>query len=228
MVSFPSLTALRAESARLGAILAGLDSADWARPTRCEPWDAAALVAHVAIALDRVGPMLKAAPPEAATVDAAGYYSRDHRFAPGADAARVDQAAEAARAGGPAVAAGFARTWQRTVASCGRAGPDRLVTTRHGDPMTLEDFVTTRVVEVAVHGIDLADATGIPRWTTGPAAAAVADLLLGGSGRAEDLGWDPVDLIAKATGRDEATGPERARLAEAGADRLAFGQQPEA
>ena len=32
--------------------------------------------------------------------------------------------------------------------------------------MTLADFVTTRVVEVAVHGIDLADAIGRPRWTT--------------------------------------------------------------
>lgn len=228
MASFPSLVALRAESARMGAVMAGLTERDWARPTRCEPWDAAALAAHVAFALDRLGPMLAADPPAAAKVDAAGYYTRDRRFAPEVDAARIDEASEAARAGGPAVAERFARTWRAVADACGRAGPDRLVTTRHGDPMTLAEFTLTRVVEVAVHGIDLADATGIPRWTTGPAAAAVADLLLGGSGRAEDLGWDPVDLIAKATGRDEATGPERARLAEAGADRLAFGQQPEA
>ncbi|WP_199044235.1 maleylpyruvate isomerase family mycothiol-dependent enzyme [Glycomyces salinus] len=223
MVSFPELVALRAESARLGAVMAGLDDRDWARPTRCAPWDAAALAAHVTIALDRLGPMLAASPPPEATVDAAGYYTRDRRFSPEVDAARVDQAAEAARAGGPAVADRFARTWQATVEACAQAGPDRLVTTRHGDPMTLADFTLTRVVEVAVHGIDLADATGRPRWTTVPAAAAVAGFLLGGPGRLEALGWDPVVAIAKAAGRDEATGAERERLAAVGAAPLAFG-----
>lgn len=222
MASFPSLVALRTESARLGAVMAGLTERDWARPTRCEPWDAAALAAHITITLERLGPMLAAEAPAAAKVDAAGYYTRDRRFSPDVDARRLDDATEAARAGGPAVADRFARTWQTAVASCAQAGPDRLVTTRHGDPMTLADFTLTRVVEVAVHGIDLADATGIPRWTTGPAAASVADFLCGGPGKAAALGWDPVDLIAKATGRDEASGPERARLAEAGADRLAF------
>lgn len=223
MVSFPSLTALRAESARLGAVLAGLEPADWARPTRCEPWDAAALVAHITTAVARLGPMLEAEPPAAASVDAAGYYAPDQRFSQAVNAVRVDSATEAARIGGPALAEAFAQTWKAATERCAQAGPDRLVTTRHGDPMTLADFVTTRVVETAVHGIDLADAIGRPRWTTTPAAACVASLLLGGTDQLESLGWEPVALIAKATGRDRLTGPEREQVDSLGITWLALG-----
>jgi hypothetical protein len=42
---------------------------------------------------------------------------------------------------------------------------DRLVRTRHGDAMLLRDFMVTRVVELAVHRPDLADALDSPPWT---------------------------------------------------------------
>lgn len=42
---------------------------------------------------------------------------------------------------------------------------DRLVRTRHGDAMLLRDFMVTRVVELAVHRPDLADALDGPPWT---------------------------------------------------------------
>jgi hypothetical protein len=51
-------------------------------------------------------------------------------------------------------------TWQQVDRLC-RAEPEgRVVRTRHSDPMLLSEFLLTRVVEVAVHGLDLADALG--------------------------------------------------------------------
>ena len=217
-----ALTALQAESERLSTILAGLTGPDWSAPTRCVPWDAAALAAHITMALGRLDAMLDAPPPALATVDAAGYYRPDERFSPEVDAVRLDSAAEAARAGGAAVAAEFASTWRRVCARCA-ARPARLVTTRHGDPMTLQDFLTTRVVEVAVHGIDLADALDRPRWTTPEAAAVVVELLLGPGHVAALEEGDRVGFIAKATGRDAFTETERALAQSRGITWLALG-----
>jgi hypothetical protein len=91
--------------------------------------------------------------------------------------------------------------------------------------MTLADFLTTRVVEVAVHGIDLADALDRPRWTTPEAAAHLTALLLG-PGRTDALpalDLDPVAFIAKATGRDAFTDTERAQADRHGLTWLALG-----
>ncbi|MCD0445154.1 maleylpyruvate isomerase N-terminal domain-containing protein [Glycomyces sp. A-F 0318] len=219
------LAALTAESARLAAVLDGLAPADWARPTRCDPWDAAALAAHVTMTTERLDAMLDAPEPAAATVDAAAYYRPDERFSPRTNAIRVDSATEAARAGGPAVAAAFAAAWRRVADRCAAEPLGRRVTTRHGDPMTLADFLTTRVVEVCVHGIDLADALDRPRWATPEAAAVVTGLLLGaGHGDAlAALGLAPVAFIAKATGREPFTGAERALAEDRGLTWLALG-----
>lgn len=220
-----TLAAFNAESERLATVLSGLTPADWTAPTRCEPWDAAALAAHITMATGRLDAMLDAPEPAAATVDAAGYYRPDERFSPAVNDIRLDSAVEAARAGGAAVAADFTATWRRIAARCATAPPGRRVTTRHGDPMTLTDFLTTRVVEVAVHGIDLADALARPRWTTAAAAAHVTALLLGPGHETApaELDLDPVAFIAKASGRDAFTDAERALVEARGISWLAFG-----
>ncbi|WP_051393467.1 maleylpyruvate isomerase family mycothiol-dependent enzyme [Glycomyces arizonensis] len=203
--------AFAAECARLSAAVAALTPEQWARPSRCEPWDAAALLAHITGAVGRLPRMLDAEPPAAATVTAAGYYRPDVRFSPEATTNRIDEAAANAAAGGPAVADAFTATWKTIADRCRAEAPGRLVTTRHGDPMTLDDFMTTRVVEVAVHGIDLADAVGEPRWTTPEAARCIVALLLETPDALATLGWDPVAFIATATGRDTMTDAERNR-----------------
>ena len=50
--------------------------------------------------------------------------------------------------------------------------------TRHGDPMLLAEFLRTRVLELAVHGLDLAAALDREPWMTAPAAGVTEDLLL--------------------------------------------------
>lgn len=216
MFASDPLLALAVESRRLATVLAGLAPAAWETPTRCAPWDVKALAAHITMTLARLGPMLDAPAPETATVDAPGYYRPDERFSQTVNDIRIDSATSAAGDGGRAIAARFATTSLAALERCAAEPAGRLVTTRHGDPMTLTDFLTTRVVEVAVHGIDLADAIGRPHWTSPEATAVVTELLLG-PGHEHALagfGMDPVDFIAKATGRDAFTDDQRA-VAEA-------------
>jgi hypothetical protein len=52
----------------------------------------------------------------------------------------------------------FAATWQRVDQLCRAEPEDRVVRAGHGDAMLLSQFLVTRVVEVAVHGLDLAEA----------------------------------------------------------------------
>jgi hypothetical protein len=68
--------------------------------------------------------------------------------------------------------------------------------------MLLTEFLKTRVIEVAVHGFDLADAVARPSWLT-PAAADVLQELLLGPARAAP---DPERFLRAATGR--ATDPD--------------------
>ncbi len=74
----------------------------------------------------------------------------------------------------------------------------------HGDRMLLTEFLRTRVLELAVHGLDLAAGLGRQPWITAAAARVVEDLVLPAGNAAQLLsesGWDQTALIAKATGR---------------------------
>jgi hypothetical protein len=99
--------------------------------------------------------------------------------------------------------------------------------------MLLAEFMRTRVLEVAVHGLDLAAGLDCPPWLTVPAAEVVADLVLpagpagGGAAAAmvlrERLSWDRATLVAKLTGRAGLTEAERAAVDEQGIRWLALG-----
>ncbi len=91
-----------------------------------------------------------------------------------------------------------------------------MVRTRHGDRMLLTEFLCTRVLELAVHGLDLAAGLGRQPWMTAEAARAVEDLVLPAGTAAQlqgESGWDQATLIAKATGRLPLTAAET-RLTE--------------
>lgn len=207
-------TALAAESAALAAGLRAAPAADLDRPTCCPPWTVRDEFAHTAIAVSRTLDMLDAPPPAGPPVDTARYYSPDHRFAPQTDRARVDTAADFAAAHTGAELIDWFEQQVKQVVDRVAATPQRLVATRHGDPMRLTDFQVTRVVELAVHGLDLADALGVAPWLTPQAADVVQGLLCGLSapGAAAALGVDSAGLLRRATGRIALTEAERARL----------------
>jgi len=235
------LQTFRQESAAFSAAIGDLSVTEWDQPTRCEPWSVRELVAHVSIAVARVTQML-AAPPSPPTtspvttpatmpamppVSALGYYRPDHRFSAEANSTRVQVAGEhAARLQTePALAEDFEATWQHVAASCAAEPEGRLVRTRHGDVMYLSQFLATRVIEVAVHGIDVADAVRRPAWVTTPAHDLVRGLLFGRAGASalDRFGWDRAGFLRRATGRQPLDAAEADLVAQLGMEWLTLG-----
>jgi uncharacterized protein (TIGR03083 family) len=226
--------AFRDECDRLTAVLRTLGRADLDRPTGCDPWTVAELVAHVRAGAGRLADMLAAAAPGPAQVDAAGYFGAA-KFTAQVDADRVGSARveavrfqaaadPAGREAGTVLGADFERAWRATLDAVDAHPPDRVVRTRHGDAMTVTEFLRTRVVEVGVHGLDLAAALDRPPCLTPTAAQVIADLLTGGRTLPPTLGWDPLTLIRKATGRDPRDPAEQDALDRAGIRLLSFGR----
>ena len=91
---------------------------------------------------------------------------------------RQDRHRAARRQGrGPvaALARELDQAWREAWALLRGAPQGRVVRTRHGDRMLLTEFVRTRVLELAVHGLDLAASLARPPWLTGAAAAVVEE-----------------------------------------------------
>ncbi|GAA2558232.1 hypothetical protein GCM10010435_31520 [Winogradskya consettensis] len=131
-------------------------------------------------------------------VSAVGYYRADERFSVATSAKRIELGqGRAGLAGIDALPAVFERTWREVVRLCEHEPEDRVVVTRHGDSMLLSDFLATRVVEVGVHGLDLAAALDRDAWLT-PAAS---ELLVGLFGPDLVAGRDDLTFIRTATGR---------------------------
>ena len=80
----------------------------------------------------------------------------------------------------------------------------------------LDEFVTTRVLEIGVHGLDLAAALGRPPWLTSGAASVVLSILAGllGEDPSPALGWSDLTFIETGTGRRPLTDAERSVLGE--------------
>ena len=159
-------------------------------------WDLRALVGHTSRALVTVVTYLgqPAAAEEIATPQA--YYALVAR-AGGADPAAV---AERGRAAGAALGADPASAFRALIADAtaalDRAGDDDLVTTVAGG-MRLLAYLPTRTFELAVHGADIAAATGLP-VTIPPAVLAEAAALAART--AVEVGQGPV-VLAALTGR---------------------------
>ncbi|MEO3743118.1 maleylpyruvate isomerase N-terminal domain-containing protein [Plantactinospora sp. B5E13] len=221
--------AFRAEAGRLSEVLGGLTEADLDRPTGCPPWSVRDLLGHVRTGAGRIVGMLAQPAPARAEVDPASYFG-PAKFTPETDTARIDAARRdgSGFTTGRELAADFDRTWREAYDVTGRVPGERVVRTRHGDPMTVDDFLATRVVELGVHGLDLAAALDREPWLTTPAAELVAGLLTdaagpAGAGLTDELGWDRLTLIAKATGRSPLTRAEQQVVDRRGVRWPAFG-----
>ncbi|MEU6023028.1 hypothetical protein [Micromonospora sp. NPDC047134] len=229
------IEAAGAESARAAAAGAESDRIEAARGAahaeagRIEVAGAASARAEAApVEAARV----EAARVEAARVEAARVEAARVEGAPGgavrAGDGRVEGGEESFDSGGTrrgvGVGADFDRAWRAAFAAVEAYPPERVVRTRHDDAMTVTEFLRTRVVEVGVHGLDLAAALDRPPWLTTPASRVIADLLTGGRSLPAELGWDRLTLIAKLTGRTPCSLAEQAALARVGLPLLAFGR----
>jgi uncharacterized protein (TIGR03083 family) len=193
----------------------------FARPTRCDAWDVRALLGHLWRDVDRILVYAAAEPPERADSDAIAYYRVGYDpVAEAPDVAR--RAIEAADAfpDGLALARGFDERWRRAVDVARGLAPDRLVRT-FGPCLRLDAYLCTRLLEAAVHGLDLADAVAVEPWITDDATRVVRAMLVAmlGEEPPEDLGWDDVAFLEAGTGRRRPTAEERGVLGPL-ADRL--------
>jgi uncharacterized protein (TIGR03083 family) len=223
------LDAFRAEAERLSERVAGEDqAAGFANASPCPPWTVGELLCHVRIAVGRAPAALAGPEPsDGPVVPAAGYYRPGERFSAATNAERIAVARRAAAAlGSPAaIAADFGQAWREAWTLAGAAPAGRLVRTRHGDRMLLTEFLRTRVLELAVHGLDIAAGLGREPWLTVAAARVVEDLVLPGAAVGPLLGesgWDHATLVAKATGRIPVTAADSSLLDRHGARRLAL------
>lgn len=143
---------LEAESAQLDTLVAGLDDAGWATPTPAPGWTIAHQIAHLAwtdevaaIAAtdpDRFGALLSEAASSVATY--------------------VDDAAEAgAAAPADEILAGW-RAARDRLADALREVPAGVKIPWFGPPMSAASMATARLMETWAHGLDVADALGVP------------------------------------------------------------------
>lgn len=221
------LEAFSSEAEALARAVDQLGEPEWSRRTRCEPWSVRELLGHIRVVIGWLPQMLEGPAPDEPQVTATQYYRPDARFSPSSNAARMELARTlaAGHADGAALAADFTATWQRAYRLCLDEPRDRVVCTRHGDAMLLSEFLLTRVVEVAVHGLDMADALEREPWLTAQAAETVLDLVIGPAHRdhMRELHWDGPTALRKVTGRAVLTEAETRRIERLGINWIALG-----
>ena len=150
------LAALADQHLELAGIVNGCTAADWARPTRCEGWDVAAVLVHLAQT------------DELAAASARGELDHHpHGFLgdAGAQDLSVDQAAAAQVdldrvRGGAAIRDRWIKASQAMRATFAAGDPHRRVTWVSGH-LSLHTLVATRLSECWIHTDDIASALDI-------------------------------------------------------------------
>lgn len=206
----PVLEAFHAEGRSLLDIVRQLTAADLERPTNCPPWSLAELIVHVAGSV-RVGEF-RTSPPDARPGEAADYYRRPER-----DTAEYrDNNVRLAQRHAAQVPGRAADTLADSLrdATTALSGDelDRVVEVGRVGPMRLGDWLATRVIALAAHGLDVAITLGRPAWTTEAAHAAMAPVFRSLLGRPWPAGFDAARVLTVATGRTTLTDEERALL----------------
>lgn len=212
------LETLDGETRRSIDVVRELPDEAFAVPTRCPPWDVRVLVGHMVRDLDRVLTYLADPAPEAADTDLVAYW---RSYDPQAEGPRITASSieTADRYGTPAeLVEGFDSTLRRCLEEAGREDPARVLGTRLTS-IRLDEFLKTRILEIGVHGLDLAAALNRRPWLTPAAASVVLSILIGlfGGDPAPALGWSDLTFIETATGRRPLTEAERSVLGD-GAD----------
>ncbi|VXC59319.1 maleylpyruvate isomerase N-terminal domain-containing protein [Nocardioides sp. AX2bis] len=188
--------------------VAALAPEDWERPTRAAAWPVRALLHHQLVDAQRALVALACTTDAAPDVDRTTYWAD---FLPDGDAGAGLSARVAAAYDDPAdLRAQWTATATAVVRASGAADPTTRVETQ-GHVITVDDLVSTLVVEATVHHLDLVLDLDDP----GPSAAclahtrAVLERILGDPLPAS---WDDGTAVLRSTGREALDDADRAAL----------------
>lgn len=208
------LGALADEGAAFERALQGVAASEFERVTNCPPWTLSELVVHVAASI-RIGEFAPAAS-DAVLREPADYYRRPERSTETYRQSNVQQAQELAiDLQTPSLACGyFSYRLQQTLAQLVRLDLDRPVHIHRVGAMRLRDWLISRVISVAAHGLDVAITLRCTAWTTATAHDVMRPTFVSLLGREPpaDLAWDDQHFFELATGRCQLTGTERTQL----------------
>jgi uncharacterized protein (TIGR03083 family) len=199
--------------------LGSLGETDWSRPTRLQPptpdnppWNVLQLAAHMDFFMGMVMGLVgepQSVPP---IMDRASFgisASDRHAVAPAVYQIMIDHA----EGHTPVTIVDTARSTFKQALEAIRSTPRDTVGPAFFGPIRLDEFVPTRLVETAVHGMDLTDALGqppLPMPRTYRLAAELLDEVLARRwvpGRPADLVDDDLAFIRAASGRGEHPDP---------------------
>lgn len=173
------------------------------------------MVAHVRFSINVPDPMPSPAV-GAALCEAADYYRRDERHTEEYRTRNVQIAQELARQypSGRAAAADLAGAVEQLLHRLEREDLDALVGYGPSGALKFGDFLLTRLLAVAAHGIDMAITMKREPWTLRETAVLLAPILIALLGRAlpPTLDWDEQWLLEAGTGRRSLSERERATL----------------
>lgn len=211
------LEALAAECRLISDTVLQLDEAAFARPTRCSAWNVKELLAHLYRDIEQVAVMTNEPPPEGgAEADGASYWGLYDPVSDGRSIADRAKMRAAAHRTGHELARIWDWMWPKALADAA-AQPEGRVIATWGPRMLLREFLRTRVIEAAVHGLDLADALGREPWITAEASRIVRDVLEIRFGQPAPDRWDDLAFIEAGTGRRRLDAEDAAILGRAAA-----------
>lgn len=138
----------------------------WARPSALEQWSVGGLAAHLGGQVTNVERVLSLAQPDLAPIALDDHYGQAAWVTAGLDDpvnAGIREGGEEQAAAGPAELMARVRVARAAVASVLPHEPaDRIVLVPwQGWALTLDDFLTTRMMEIVVHSDDLAASVGV-------------------------------------------------------------------
>ena len=197
----------------LSSLLSSLEEAEGWQPTGCAGWTPVDLGFHLLGDARRALVALATPAAAPADTDAVSYWTAWRPPAPGDDEELWSTRIAASVHGGlTGIAARYAETSAAAVVAAGRSDPEALVRTQ-GRVLTVADFLSTLIVEAAVHHLDLVDRLDRP----GPAAEPLAEVrrvLEGLLGAPLPATWDDVTAARRGTGREPLTDDDRAGLGD--------------
>jgi uncharacterized protein (TIGR03083 family) len=208
-----SLTAFVAEGHALMQALHDVAAADFTRATNCPPWTLSELVVHLAGSI-RVGDGFSDAKAGTDPRTTADYYRRPERDTTAYRTDNVRQTQDAAahvlatRTATEYLAATFDAS-RRTLTESDRR---RIVVIDDVGAMRIEDWLITRVIALAAHGLDVALTLGRRPWTTSEALQLMRPVFVSLLEADPPPSWDDQHLLAVATGRATLTPTDRAVL----------------